>query len=193
MSIILFIVGAGLLGVGAVKLGNIELEGGRVRAAGITLMTPFVAYLLLFQIVNGLTNGDASALSFVSFLEFAGIIGAGSIAYMLLFRSSENGQVTILPKPQAKTPPSPKAEEEPAAPVESVAPPKPVSRPTPRPTRLKDFPTVMTTAEAAQYLDMTEQAVLELIEEGKLTAARINYRYRISRTVLDEFIKKQNN
>ncbi len=72
-------------------------------------------------------------------------------------------------------------------------PPEPKPRPAPRPPSSRkrgNFPTVMTTTEAALYLNMTEDAVLELIESGKLTAARINYRYRISRSVLDEFIKE---
>ncbi|PJF21147.1 MAG: hypothetical protein CUN56_12560 [Phototrophicales bacterium] len=191
MSIILFIIGAGLLGVGAVKLGNIQLEGGRVRAAGIILMTPFVGYLLLFQIVSGLTGGDEAALGFVSVLEFGGIIASGAIAYMLLSRAPQKTRVTVLPKTRPIS--STKADEKSTTPVESTSQPQPNQRAKPRPTHLRDYPTIMTTAEAAQYLNMTEQAVLELIEEGKLTAARINYRYRISRTVLDEFIKKHKN
>lgn len=167
MSIILFIFGAGLLSVGAIKFGNIQLEGSRVRAAGITLMTPFVAYLLLFQIVNSITGGNTAALGFVGLMEFIGIIVAGSIAYILLFRADEEPQKK--PQPQKVV-------------VKPQSPSKPLT-----PTVIRDFPQVMTTSEAAQYLNMTEQAILELIEEGKLTAARINYRYRISRTVLDEF------
>lgn len=59
------------------------------------------------------------------------------------------------------------------------------------PRRRGNYPTVMTIREAASYLNMTEQAVTNLIEEGKLAAARVNYRYRISRSVLDDFISEQ--
>ncbi len=59
------------------------------------------------------------------------------------------------------------------------------------PRKRRDYPLVMTTAEAASYLNITEDALLELIESGQIAASRINYRYRISRTVLDEFIEAQ--
>jgi excisionase family DNA binding protein len=60
-----------------------------------------------------------------------------------------------------------------------------------RPPSGRNFPNVMSTDQAARYLNISEQTVLDLINEGKLAAARINYRYQISRAVLDDFIRQR--
>ncbi len=50
-------------------------------------------------------------------------------------------------------------------------------------------PDVMTTAEAAAYLKVSEADVLALIEAGDLKARKIGSQYRIGRATLDEFLK----
>lgn len=50
-------------------------------------------------------------------------------------------------------------------------------------------PDVMTTAEAAAYLKVSEADVLALIEAGDLKARKIGSQYRVGRAVLDEFLK----
>lgn len=244
MSIILFVLGAGLFGVGAIRFGTFEAEGPRVRASGIALMMPLIVVSVLSFMVRMITNADASALSFVAFLELPAMAVGVGIAYALLYRD-EAGNITIFPrssdsssqqrpsnrftgqsKPEKKDSPvqprrpapprKPTTREHPLSrfsnaestperesekqdepenrqdPVEAVPEPQPEPpRRTASRSNRKKFPTVMTTAEAAEYLEMPENAVLEMIEQGKLTAARINYRYRISRTVLDEFLKQQ--
>lgn len=49
-------------------------------------------------------------------------------------------------------------------------------------------PSVMTVAEAAAYMRVSEQEVLNLIDGGKLAAARIGDTYRIARIAIDDFI-----
>ncbi len=50
-------------------------------------------------------------------------------------------------------------------------------------------PDVMTTAEAAAYLKVTEADVLAAIGEGQLKARKIGSQYRISKAALDDFLK----
>lgn len=52
-------------------------------------------------------------------------------------------------------------------------------------------PSVMTVAEAAAYMRVSEQEVLNLIEQGKLAAARIGDSYRIARIAIDDFIAQR--
>jgi len=47
---------------------------------------------------------------------------------------------------------------------------------------------VMTPAEVADYLRISEFEVIALIEEGKLPAARIGGEYRIARSAVDDFL-----
>jgi excisionase family DNA binding protein len=78
----------------------------------------------------------------------------------------------------------------PTPPVEPAKPEPPIiaSPPPSRPARA--FPNVMSIKEAASYLGVSEDDVMKFIEDGKIAAARINYRYRISRSVLDDFISE---
>ncbi|HEY63890.1 MAG TPA: helix-turn-helix domain-containing protein [Caldilineae bacterium] len=50
-------------------------------------------------------------------------------------------------------------------------------------------PEVMTPAEAAAYLRVSEEDVIALIESGELKARRIGNQIRISKAVIDEFLK----
>ncbi|MCD6290074.1 MAG: helix-turn-helix domain-containing protein, partial [Anaerolineae bacterium] len=50
-------------------------------------------------------------------------------------------------------------------------------------------PDVMTPAEAAAYLRVSEDDVMALIESGELKARRIGSQVRISKAVIDEFLK----
>jgi excisionase family DNA binding protein len=46
----------------------------------------------------------------------------------------------------------------------------------------------MNLKEAARYLQTTEEDILQMIDEGKLTAARDNYNYKIAKSQLDELL-----
>ena len=50
-------------------------------------------------------------------------------------------------------------------------------------------PDVMSPAEAAQYLKVTEADVMQMITEGTIKAKKIGSQFRISKSVLDEFLK----
>lgn len=215
MSIILFVVGAGIFLVGSIKLGDFQAEGMRVRVAGAVLCVPLIMSQLLYTLVAVLTDGSSGAAGFVAFLELVGMGAAAGVAYWLVML--ESGQ--IAPPSSARrqnyTRPSSGKEGEKSG-DSSGKREHPLSRmlsqfgddeeqkqeerkptgekrrqPTGVPRRQRDYPMVMTTTEAASYLNITEDALLELIESGKIAASRINYRYRISRTVLDEFIEAQ--
>jgi excisionase family DNA binding protein len=60
------------------------------------------------------------------------------------------------------------------------------------PNVLRPIPNVMTVAEAASYLRVTESDIMHLIEDGKLPAARIGDSYRIARIAVDDFISSGN-
>jgi excisionase family DNA binding protein len=50
-------------------------------------------------------------------------------------------------------------------------------------------PDIMSPAQAATYLQVTEADVMQMINEGQLKAKKIGSQYRISKGVLDEFLK----
>ncbi|MGB3061417.1 MAG: helix-turn-helix domain-containing protein, partial [Anaerolineae bacterium] len=58
-----------------------------------------------------------------------------------------------------------------------------------QPAAAAAVPDVMTTAEAAAYLKVSEADVLALIAEGDLKARKIGAQYRVGRAALDEFLK----
>jgi excisionase family DNA binding protein len=55
-------------------------------------------------------------------------------------------------------------------------------------TPQKQAPDIMTVAEAAVYMRVSESDVLDLIEQGRLGAARIGSTYRIARIAIDDFM-----
>ncbi len=59
----------------------------------------------------------------------------------------------------------------------------------PQPTAPATVPEVMTTAEAAAYLRVTEADVLNMIQSGQLKARQIGAQYRISKAAIDEFLR----
>lgn len=62
---------------------------------------------------------------------------------------------------------------------------KPVMRP-------QEPPNVMSVAEAAAYMRVSEADVMKLIDQGKLAAARIGDTYRIARIAIDDFVAQGN-
>lgn len=72
----------------------------------------------------------------------------------------------------------------PQTPDNTIPQPMPVMRP-------QEPPSVMTVAEAATYLRVTEAEVMNLINQGKLAAARIGDSYRIARIAIDDYIAQR--
>ncbi|WP_376791570.1 SPFH domain-containing protein [Thermoflexus sp.] len=58
-----------------------------------------------------------------------------------------------------------------------------------RPAAPPTAPEVMTVEEAAAYLKVSPEDVLQLIESGQLKARKIGTTYRISRSAIEEFLK----
>jgi excisionase family DNA binding protein len=56
------------------------------------------------------------------------------------------------------------------------------------PTSPATMPNILTVAEAAAYMRITEKEVLGLIEDNKLGAARIGDSYRIARIAIENFM-----
>jgi excisionase family DNA binding protein len=50
-------------------------------------------------------------------------------------------------------------------------------------------PSIMSPAEAANYLKVGEADIMQMITEGQIKAKKIGSQYRISKDVLDDFLK----
>jgi excisionase family DNA binding protein len=50
-------------------------------------------------------------------------------------------------------------------------------------------PDIMSPAQAAGYVQVSEEDIMQMINEGQLKAKKIGSQYRISKSVLDEFLK----
>ena len=190
MSQLLFIAGLALLVMGKVSVGNIEAEGPKVRAAGFMLAMPMLVVIVISTMFNFIfgNNGDGTSPNgtlFLLLIEVTSWVVCIGVAYTLI-REEAGG--SLFTPPTINLPP--KDDEQ----TNSQQQQTPVAQPEPKPTPSQqrgNFPSVMSLRQAASYLNITEQDVLKLIEDGKLTAARINYRYQISRSVLDDFIQNQ--
>jgi excisionase family DNA binding protein len=195
VSILLFIIGAGIGLVGSLKIGSFETNGMRVRVAGIVLCIPFLLSRLLYMLILSLFGQETNLIGLIAFLELLGIGMASSISYWLLML--DNQPKTAERKIQRPNfTPTPKKTDKPKQPNPTKRPTitlfeQPQSEKPATFARMRDYPNIMNSAEAANYLNITEDALIELIEAGKIAASVINYRYHISRIALDEFNQTQ--
>lgn len=196
MSLVFFALGAGLLLLGRIKItfADIDEEGPRVRAAGLVLMVPLIVRLFLSFMVGTLTGGDregvVTGLEIVSILDFVAIIVATAVAYMLLFPQGKSPSIDFgnWQKPSDDNESDENAQNGHANPQPPPAPTTPNMQKQAAPRMASgQFPRVMNIAQAAHYLNVTEQQIMDAIDNNKLAAARINYRYSISRSALDDF------
>jgi len=56
------------------------------------------------------------------------------------------------------------------------------------PSAAPSVPDIMTVAEAAAYMRVSEQDILDSINSGELKARKIGSDYRISKSAIDEFL-----
>jgi excisionase family DNA binding protein len=156
------------------KLNN---EGESVRRAGIILMLPLVGNIVIGMIMGIVIQGDMNtildAAESLTLPLLAADISAVCAAYIILKRSAstESIQRSATTNTQFYT----------GYNIPS--------------TGQVNFPSVMTTQEAAQYLNVPEQQIIDAIYNGELAAASIGYRFKISQSVLNEFrttLKKKN-
>lgn len=204
MAEILFIVGVVLIFMGKIQIADIDVEGPQVRAVGFILTIPLIAAILLGFMVGLMGGADSGfSLTFLNVITLGVMVVCVAVAYSMIRTLNREGT-----SHSEDTPTETKSENSPSTPSNTETPtqkqrPAREQRPQQQnpifriPTgntsnnNTTKFPQVMNTSEAARYLNISENEVLKLIEENKLVAAKINYRYRISRSVLDEFIENQ--
>jgi excisionase family DNA binding protein len=163
---ILIVLGGYMLLSGRIDIGGVRASGRNVRLAGAVLMAPLAFGVLAAPVFLTISGGQITTdlLLAASCVELIVVLGALSVASQLVRQArSESGGA--------------------GAPVTS---PFTMRMPTPAPQQ--DAPSIMTVAEAAAYLRVSEQDVLDLIDEGKLPAARVGGAYRIARRAVDDYL-----
>jgi excisionase family DNA binding protein len=180
MALILLIIGAALFFSGRLNLGPFNTSGKHVRAAGLVLMLPMGAIFVL-SLFLGMMFGDnidaaANALAVFYLIEVGVMTVSVLVAYILLANPENAPRLPgILGDIQDESRDEPR--------TNSLMPRTSVPR---KPSAAR-LPSVYNVHEAARYLGVSDSDVLRLIETGKLPAARINYDYKIAKSVLDEF------
>ena len=189
LSIIPLIIGIILFYMGRVQIGALRTEGRHVKAAGVILTLPATISLVLLNFFIPLAFGSdfdmaMVAIGIVTLLEVAGILAAISIAYLLI---ADPPGAPHLPGILGQLQDEARKNQPADAPPRRV---RTVTIPTPNSVRplvtRETFPSVMDLKQAARYLRVSEADILRLIEEGKLTASRDNFSYKIARSQLDE-------
>lgn len=189
MALILLMIGVVLIARQRVDYGSFRTAGRHVRAAGVLLTLPALTSLLLNGFFVPLAFGrNAGAVSFaqgvIGLLEFLGMVLVAVLAWMLL---SDSPGLPRLPgllgelQDEARAQRSSGADE--ARRGGGINLPGLSLR---QGGRRETFPSVMSLSEAALYMEVSEDDILQWIEEGRLTASRENYHYRIARSQLDE-------
>ena len=192
MALILLFLGVVLIARQRVDYGSLKAEGRHVRAAGALLTLPALLSLLLNGIFVPLAFGrNESAASFaqgvVGLFELAGMLLVAGLAWVLLTSppglprlpgllgdlQDEAREQRTTARPTATSAPRPRVLDLPGL-SQRLGP------------KRETFPSVMSLSEAALYMEVTEDDILKWIEEGKLSASRENYHYRIARSQLDE-------
>lgn len=187
MALILMIVGAVLFYTGKIKFGSIDAEGKHVKGAGLILMLPAAGAFVLSLIIGFLFAGSIdlalSMLNFVAVLEFVGMIAAVFVAYRMIVDPANAPHLpTIIDnlvgqeRRQGKRTVTVPALNVPSATRQAPIQTKPV----------------MTVSEAALYMNMKESQVVDLIDSGQLPAARVNYKYQIAKSLIDEWMENRN-
>jgi excisionase family DNA binding protein len=170
---ILFFIGLSMVASGRVKVGQRFIEGQRVRMAGWVLMSPPVIVFVIAMMIapqyvdsNATLDEIVASLTPLLLFEFAVLVGAISLASWLIGHASNSQQQVPLTPMQMQ--------------MKMQMPPEPV------------FGKVLTLNEAALYLRISEDAVLDLINTGQLPAARFGGEYRIARSAIDDYLTGEN-
>ena len=190
MALILLMIGVVLIARQRVDYGSFRTSGRHVRAAGVLLTLPALTSLLLNGFFVPLAFGrNASAVSFaqgvIGLLEFLGMVLVAVLAWMLLGDSPGLPRLPGLLGELQDEAREQRATGGPAEPSRAGG----INLPglsLRQGGRRETFPSVMSLSEAALYMEVSEDDILQWIEEGRLTASRENYHYRIARSQLDE-------
>ena len=172
-ALIAFLVGLFVLFKGAFRLGAREISRPQSRSIALILMAPLVIYFCASSILvynNIQFNADGTfTISADAFDYIAGTVGWVELITVGLALLLVVYQIYGAPQQTGSTP-LPTRAQQPSAPAR--------------------VPDIMTVAEAAAYMQVTQGDVLALIEQGKLGAARIGDSYRIARIAIDDFIAR---
>jgi len=196
MLVALLAVGMLLFWQGKFYFGSIQTEGRHVKAAGAVLMLPAAGYVLLSFTFSILFRSSSSSSQFIpallSILQLVMMIIAVVLAYILIADppNAPNlpgilGQIQNERRGKPSQPPSssnskPKSSQQQSAqrhPLESFMPVRS------QPIKVAN---VLSIKEAAVYLGVSPDEIMQLIDAGKLPAARDSSGFRIARSVLDE-------
>jgi excisionase family DNA binding protein len=183
---IFFFIGLTLVVTGRLTVNRRRLTGQRVRMAGWVLMSPPIITMFIGSLIPPpAIDANATIEEMVSeilpemlplaLLELVILLGAIGLAGWLLAQAAkENPPQEIEIDPLLKE-------------MEGVL----RSRSAQQPVQQSNvFGNVMTVAEAAAYLRVSEDEVLELINTSQLAAARIGDQYRIARRAIDDYLTR---
>lgn len=188
LSIFIFLVGLFILFKGGFRLAGRTISFAQSRSIAFMLMAPFalaicINTVMLFNfamnnpdVFMSMANEDGTpnmnSEAFVSvvnsmastggMIEMIGVIVAVVFAGITIYNAPKGVPLTV-PQPQSRQ--------------GSSMPPIPPKA-----------PDIMTVAEAAAYMRLSESEVLALIDEGRLGAAKIGSSFRIARIAIDDFM-----
>jgi len=182
VSVILLIIGMALYATQRVRIGSFRAEGRAVKVAGVILMLPVMSTLLLVNVfMPGAIEAGSGVLVrtliVITCLELSAVCAALGIARILIFDPPGSPRLPgILGQIQRET-----RQQRVAWPRSRTT----LDWPDVRLLRRRNEAPVLTLKEAARYLHASEDDILRLIEEGKLTASRDHDTYKIARSQLD--------
>lgn len=172
LPLISFIVGIVIFFKGSFSLGGRTVVRPQSRTIGLILMAPlvieFCASSILVTNYAQFTEEGTLTLSQDAFNQVAGTLGMIELVSVIIAVGLALYNIFGTPATNANnTTPS-------AMPPMRTVP--------------QQVPDIMTVAEAAAYMRVSETDVLNLIDEGKLGAAKIGSTYRIARIAIDDFM-----
>jgi excisionase family DNA binding protein len=175
-ALIAFFIGLVILFKGSFRLGARTISQRQARSIGFYLMAPLgilfcASTLLIYNYISFADDGsftiapDAfnTVSNTIGVLELIAV-GVALVLVMYTIYGSAPG----------------------SAPV--TTPQRSQGAVTAPPTSPAAMPNILTVAEAAAYMRITEKEVLGLIDQGKLGAARIGDSYRIARIAIENFM-----
>jgi excisionase family DNA binding protein len=170
-ALIAFFIGLIILFKGGFRLGTRTLTQRQGRSIALYLMAPLIVLfcastLMIYNYIQFNQDGTFTIASdaFAAVSNTIGLVELVAVGIAVLLTI-----YTIYSQPRSDIR---------TAAVQQSAQPNPAARP----------PDIMTVAEAAAYMRVTEKEVLGLIDQGKLGAARIGDSYRIARIAIEDFM-----
>ena len=172
LSLITLVVGIIIFLKGGFRFGNRTVLRPQARSIGLILMAPLAiqfcaSSLLVYRYVEFNEDGTftlsanvmESIAGTLGMIELIAVFGAIGLALYNIYGRTPTDVASKPSQPQQQMRPMP-----------------------------QQVPDIMTVAEAAAYMRVSETDVLELIEQGRLGAARIGNTYRIARIAVDDFM-----